>query len=139
VHGNIYGTSLAAVAAVGDSGKLAVLDIDVQGAEKVKASPIAGSAFYVFVAPPSIEDLESRLRGRGTETEEKIAVRLANAGAEMAKSQEAGFFNAVIVNDELEAAYAELKRVIESLAPGTFPEAAAEEAAAPPAEDAPAE
>jgi guanylate kinase len=146
VHGNIYGTSLAAVAAVGDSGKLAVLDIDVQGAEKVKASPIAGSAFYVFVAPPSMEDLEGRLRGRGTETEEKIAMRLANAGAEMAKSQEAGFFNAVIVNGELEAAYAELKRVIEELAPGTFGDAAAAaeapaeaEAAAPPAEDAPVE
>jgi guanylate kinase len=107
VHGNIYGTSFAAVAVVTGASKVCILDVDVQGAEAVKAAAL-GAAF-VFVSPPSMDELERRLRGRGTETEEKIGVRLANAAAEMAKCEVPGFFDAVVVNDELEAAFGRLK------------------------------
>ena len=105
MHANIYGTSAAAVRAVAAAGKCCLLDIDVQvlhevsirtaqffdshralpphsqGAELVKKSDL--NARFVFVAPPSYDDLEKRLRGRGTETEEKLQVRLKNARGEM--------------------------------------------------------
>merc|ERR1711939_826488 len=66
------------------------------------------AAKYVFIKPPSMEELEDRLRGRGTETEEKIQKRLANAAGEMAYAEKEGFYDQIIVNDELEAAYAAL-------------------------------
>jgi len=72
VHGNVYGTSLAAVQRVSATGKACVLDVDVQGAASVKRSPLG--AVFVFIAPPSMDELERRLRGRGTETEEKARV-----------------------------------------------------------------
>ena len=62
VHGNYYGTSRAAVEKVLHSGKVCVLDIDVQGAEQVKKSSL--HAKYLFVSPPSMDELEKRLRGR---------------------------------------------------------------------------
>ena len=108
VHENIYGTSLAAVA---DQGKICILDIDVQGAEICKKAASLNARF-LFVAPPSVEELEKRLRGRGTEKEESIAIRMANATKEMAKTEEPGFFDLVIVNDDLEKAYAEMKKFI---------------------------
>merc|ERR1719399_111362 len=100
VHSNLYGTSIAAVRAVTDTGKTCLLDIDVQGAELVKKTDL--NARFLFVAPPSFEDLEQRLRGRGTETEEKVQLRLKNAHGEMAYLQKPGFFDAVIVNDHLD-------------------------------------
>ena len=86
VHGNIYGTSYAAVEAVASKGKIPVLDIDVKGAANVKASSL--NALYVFVSPPSFEELEKRLRGRATESEEAIVKRLSGAQAEMDKAKE---------------------------------------------------
>ena len=67
------------------------------------------NARFVFVAPPSYEELEKRLRGRGTETEEKLQVRLKNARGEMEYMERPGFFDAVIVNADLDRAYSELK------------------------------
>ena len=81
MHANLYGTSIAAVREVSRQGKTCLLDIDVQGAELVKKSDL--NARFVFVAPPSYDELEKRLRGRGTETEEKLQVRLKNARGEM--------------------------------------------------------
>ena len=99
------------MAAVADQGKICILDIDVQGAEIVKKAASLNARF-LFVAPPSIEELEKRLRGRGTEEEASIAVRMANATKEMAKTEEPGFFDLVIVNDDLDKAYAEMKKFI---------------------------
>ena len=82
MHSNLYGTSIAAVRSVGEAGKTCLLEIDVQGADQVKNTDLC--ARFVFIAPPSFDDLETRLRGRGTETEEKIALRLKNARDEMA-------------------------------------------------------
>jgi len=111
VHDNIYGTSFAAVQAVSSASKVCILDVDVQGAEAVKKAQL-GAAF-VFVAPPSMAELERRLRGRGTETEEKVRIRLANAAKEMAKAEVPGFFDLLVVNDQLESAYAELKGFVD--------------------------
>jgi len=107
VHGNIYGTSKAALQSLADDGTMGILDIDVQGAQAVKRAGIV-NIVYVFVNPPSIEALEGRLRGRGTETEDKIRTRLANARAEMNFASTQGFYDKVVVNDDLDACYQQL-------------------------------
>jgi guanylate kinase len=81
VHGNMYGTSVAAVQAVLATGRVCVLDIDVQGARQVRKSAL--KAIFVFVAPPSLYELERRLRSRGTESEEQVQKRLGNAREEL--------------------------------------------------------
>eukprot|EP00850_Spirogloea_muscicola_P016538 SM000135S26982 [mRNA] locus=s135:38563:48888:+ [translate_table: standard] len=110
VHGNMYGTSLAAAEAVNKLGKMCVLDIDVQGAQQVKKSPM--DALFVFISPPSFEELERRLRGRGTETEVQIQKRLGNAKAEIEKGKDPSLFQHVLVNDELESTYDKLKLLL---------------------------
>lgn len=107
VHGNYYGTSVSAVEKVMHDGKTCILDIDVQGAESVKKSTLNSAARYIFVAPPSLEVLEERLRGRGTESEDKIQKRLGNATKEMEYMKRPDFFDAVIVNENLEKAHQE--------------------------------
>lgn len=81
VHSNIYGTSAQAVRDVAAAGLCCVLDIDVQGARQVRAAGLR--AVFVFIAPPNLEQLEKRLRGRGTDAEEAIKTRLANAREEL--------------------------------------------------------
>lgn len=110
VHGNLYGTSIAAVEAVADAGKRCILDIDVQGAQSVKKSGL--DALFIFIAPPSFEQLESRLRGRGTETEEQIQKRLRNAKAELEQGQNSSLFNHCVVNDDLEECYLKIKKLL---------------------------
>ncbi|XP_057547639.1 guanylate kinase 2-like [Amaranthus tricolor] len=107
VHGNLYGTSIESVEVVGDAGKRCILDIDVQGAKSVRASSL--DAIFIFVCPPSYEDLEKRLRSRGTETEEQIQKRLRNAKGELEQGRTPGLFDHMLVNDNLDACYQTLK------------------------------
>jgi len=115
VHTNIYGTSIAAVEKVKSQGKVCILDIDIQGVQSVKKSTL--TAKYLFISPPSMADLESRLRGRGTETEEKIQVRLQNATQEMEFGAGEGNFDVVIVNDNLDKCFDEIIATIKSWFP----------------------
>ena len=108
VHGNYYGTSLQAVETVQRQGKLCILDIDVQGVQSIKSQGKLEDAICVFVAPPSVDNLEQRLRGRGTETEETLARRLGNARKEMEYGNGEGNFDYVLVNGELDVAVEEL-------------------------------
>lgn len=110
VHGNLYGTSVDAVEVVADSGKRCILDIDVQGAKSVRASPL--EAIFIFITPPSYEKLEQRLRARGTETEEQIQKRLRNAREELEKGKSPGLFDHILVNDDLEICYKSLKAIL---------------------------
>ncbi|KAL5540822.1 hypothetical protein UlMin_043792 [Ulmus minor] len=110
VHGNLYGTSVEAVEVVSDSGKQCILDIDVQGARSVKASSV--EAIFIFVCPPSMEELEKRLRARGTETEEQILERLRNAKAEIEQGQSSGIFYQILYNDDLDECYKNLKKIL---------------------------
>jgi guanylate kinase len=91
------------------------LDIDVQGVRQVKKSKLLCK--YIFIFPPSIELLESRLRGRGTETEDKIAVRLRNAIDEIEFGNGEGNFDAKIINNNLETAFNELESNLKSWYP----------------------
>lgn len=106
VHGNLYGTATEPVVNMLDEGKDVLFDIDVQGAKQLKRTFYKGT--FIFLLPPSREELKRRLTGRGTDSEESIAKRLANAEGEIG---EAGFFDYWIVNDDLEKAYQELRAV----------------------------
>ncbi|OIW11453.1 hypothetical protein TanjilG_26819 [Lupinus angustifolius] len=110
VHGNLYGTSVEAVEVVADAGKRCILDIDVQGARSVRASSL--EAIFIFICPPSMEDLEKRLRGRGTETEEQVLKRLRNAEAEIKEGKSSKIFDFILYNDNLEECYEKLKKLL---------------------------
>lgn len=79
------------------------MDIDIQGVQNVKKSRL--DCKYIFIAPPSLEILEQRLRGRGTETEEKIKIRMENAVSELEFSAIEGMFDIIVVNEVLEDAF----------------------------------
>lgn len=106
---HLYGTPRGPVTEQLASGQPALLEIDLQGARQVRAK--APEAWLVFLAPPSWEELERRLVGRSTEPSEVIARRLAQAKVEMGAESE---FDAVVVNDDVERAAAELVQLIRS-------------------------
>ena len=114
VHGNSYGTLRSRVQERMDEGAQVILEIDVQGAFQVnKAMP---EAHLIFIEPPSLEELERRLRGRGTETEEVICKRMKTAEVELAQKME---YDVQVINDELERATDELVSYIGSFANDT--------------------
>jgi guanylate kinase len=84
------------------------LDIDVQGVQKVKASQFQPSPYYIFIAPPSRSELETRLRNRNTETEEAIRTRLQNAQSELDYGQTSGNFDRVFVNADLQECFKDM-------------------------------
>ncbi|MDP3695533.1 MAG: guanylate kinase, partial [Desulfocapsaceae bacterium] len=100
VHGNLYGTSRPAVLAQLATGLDVILDIDVQGAAILRNSAVIPAA-SLFISPPSLSELERRLRGRETDSEETILLRLKNARKEM---QAAVDYEYLIINDCLEQA-----------------------------------
>lgn len=108
--GNHYGTSKDTIQTILKQGQVPVLDIEMEGVKQIKASHLA--ARYLFIAPPSMEILETRLRTRGTEKEESIQKRLAQAQHEMAYAATDGAHDAIIVNDDLERAYASLESFV---------------------------
>jgi guanylate kinase len=109
VHGNRYGTSLDAIDLAFGAGRSLLLDIDVQGAESLRQA-YGKRALTVFIAPPSLEELERRLRSRGTDPEDTIQRRMRNARDEMAHLER---FDHVVINDTLDHAYEELKAIVE--------------------------
>lgn len=109
VHGHRYGTLWSEVHRLLGEGRSVILEIDVQGGLNVrKAYP---DVVLIFVEPPSAEVLEQRLRGRGTEDEEQVRLRIANAAAEMAQASR---YDAIVVNDDLDKATRDLAQLIES-------------------------
>lgn len=98
-----YKCSVEAVESVRDQSKICILDIDVQGVRNVKMSTL--DAIYIFIAPPSMEELEKRLRGRGTEKEEAILKRLGNAKEELDYGMGVGNFDRVFTNDNLDETF----------------------------------
>ena len=105
--GNCYGTPRAPVEAKLAEGICVVLDIEVQGAEQVKAK--MPQALTVFLAPPSLEVLERRLRGRGTESEETILSRLERARQELPLAER---YDDTVINDDADRAALELGDIL---------------------------
>lgn len=110
VHGKHYGTPKDTVLDHIAKGECVFLEIDTQGAFQVRDR--YPEAVLIFIAPPSFEVLEQRLRGRGTETEEQVLRRLQTAELELSRMSE---YDVVIVNDELETAVDEFVRTVSSL------------------------
>jgi guanylate kinase len=110
--GNLYGTPREPVFAHLAEGKPALLEIELQGARQVRAS--MPGAQFVFLAPPSWEELGRRLADRATEGPAVIAARLARAQIEMEAAEE---FDAIVVNDDVPRAASELVLLIEAVCP----------------------
>ncbi|KAM6962646.1 uncharacterized protein FYW47_008325 [Aplochiton taeniatus] len=108
--GNMYGTSKSAVEDVQAKNLICILDVDIQGVKNIKQTDL--DPIYVSIQPPSMEILEKRLRDRNTETEESLQKRLDAARNDMELSQEPGVFDCVIINDDLDMAYEQLKNVL---------------------------
>ena len=109
VHGHRYGTLVSEVDACIASGSSVILEIDVQGAFAVREK--RPDAVLIFIEPPSMEELERRLRSRGTEDEESITLRLANARHEMELAER---YDARVVNDDLAEAVRETMSLIDT-------------------------
>lgn len=109
VHGNLYGTSVAEIeraqATAGCTGL--IFDIDYQGARQIKAK--VEDVTTVFVLPPSMLELERRLRGRASETEEAVQRRFAAARLEI---EHYALFDFLVVNDDLSRAFDELRSIV---------------------------
>lgn len=106
VYGNMYGTLRAPMEDAIAAGNIYLVEIDVQGALQLMALDVPG--LYVFIAPPDFETLRRRLAGRGTETPEVLERRLRKAEDEY---RERVKYDHVIVNDDLDRAVAELRRI----------------------------
>ncbi len=108
-NGNYYGTPRAAVEEQLAAGKNVILEIEVQGAETVMSR--TEDYISVFLMPPSMEELERRLRGRGTETEESVQNRLRAACDELARAHG---YQYLVLNDDVEAAVSRINSIIET-------------------------
>jgi guanylate kinase len=113
VHGNRYGTLRSKVETQLAEGCVVILEIDPQGARQVR--DLMPEAVLVFIVAPSMEELVRRIRSRGAESDEDIAVRMATAQREL---EVVGTYDCVIQNDDLRRATDELVRFIESLQTG---------------------
>jgi guanylate kinase len=105
---NFYGTLKSAVHAIWEKGNTVVFDVDVIGGINIKKI-FGDNARSIFIQPPSIEELENRLRKRSTETEDKIQLRMSKAEEELAHANE---FDTVIINDNLEEAIDKVEKEI---------------------------
>lgn len=112
--GNRYGTPRASVEEHIANGDQVILEIDVQGGFQVKEK--FPDAHLVFIEPPSMEELERRLRGRGTETDDAVAARMATAQVEMARKME---YDVQLVNDDIDVATQELVNYVNEQAEET--------------------
>ncbi len=108
-NGNYYGTPIAPIQRWLYEGKNVILEIEVQGAEKVMDK--RDDLVSIFLAVPSMEELEHRLRGRGTETDEVIERRLAAAKQELTRVSR---YQYVVLNDEVEQAVARINTIIDA-------------------------
>ena len=106
VHDNFYGTALKTLQDARGAGDDILLDIDCQGARQLRQS--IDQAVFIFILPPDMAELERRLRGRGTDSEEVIRRRLENARAEIEQSS---WYDYRVINDNIEQAKARLKDI----------------------------
>ena len=115
VHGNLYGTALKTLQDARKNGIDMLLDIDCQGAMKLKEQFEGGC--YIFIVPPSMVELRRRLEGRSSDSQEVIDRRIVRAAEEI---KEARWYDYIIINDSLEKALQELASIVVSNSRKTF-------------------
>ena len=108
VHGNNYGTSLRTLQQAIDSGSDILLEIDCQGAMQLKNHQV--NAIFVFIMPPSLDELRRRLVGRDTDSDDVIEKRIVNASDEI---NEATWYDHVVINDKFDLALDQLKLIVQ--------------------------
>lgn len=114
VHSEYKATGKAFVQKKINEGKFLLFDLDVQGADSIlEAFPDQARA--IFIAPPSLEELEKRLKGRGTEDEKSLKVRLENSKKEILRKDD---YDYCIINDEVEGAFTRLKETVSAIISG---------------------
>lgn len=111
VFGNLYGSPRAPVEAAMAEGRDTLFDIDWQGGQQIRNSALGRDVVSVFILPPSITELDRRLRARGQDSEEVIRGRMAKSQAEISHWAE---YDYVLVNDDLEETFARLLKVLEA-------------------------
>jgi guanylate kinase len=115
VHGNLYGTALATIDEARKNGVDLVLDIDCQGAQRLKEQ--IERCVYIFILPPSMEELRRRLENRSSDAQEVIDRRIARATGEI---REARWYDYIIINDNLDKAFEELSAIVVAHSRRTF-------------------
>ena len=115
VHGNLYGTALATIDEARKNGIDLVLDIDCQGARRLKEQ--IERCVYIFILPPSMEELRRRLDNRSSDAREAIDLRIERAAGEI---REARWYDYIIINDNLETAFEELSAIVVAHSRRTF-------------------
>lgn len=108
VFGNFYGSPKGPVVAAMEAGRDTLFDIDWQGGQQIKQA-MRGDVVSIFVLPPSIAELERRLRGRAQDSDEVIVSRMAKSQSEISHWAE---YDYVLVNDDLDRAEAELRTIL---------------------------
>ncbi len=98
VHSNYYGTSISTIEDIASSGKIAILDLDINGLQQMQQNSFP--AYNIFFSPKSMEELEARLRNRKTELETDIELRIRNARHEIDFANSSNIFDAIIVNED---------------------------------------
>lgn len=109
VFGNFYGSPKAPVEQAMGEGRDTLFDIDWQGGQQIRNSVLGKDVVSIFVLPPSIAELERRLRSRGQDSDEVIAGRMAKSEAEISHWAE---YDYVLINDDIDRAEAELKTIL---------------------------
>ncbi|MBP5497046.1 MAG: guanylate kinase [Bacteroidales bacterium] len=107
-HNQFYGTLKSEIRRIWDEGKVVIFDVDVKGGLNIKKF-FGDNALAVFIEPPTVQELENRLRKRGTETEESLRKRVEKAEYELSFAPQ---FDKIIVNDNLDDARAEMLHTI---------------------------
>jgi len=115
VHGNMYGTALSTLEAARINGIDLVLDIDCQGARRLKEQ--IERCVYVFILPPSMAELRRRLEGRSSDSQDVINLRIERAAGEI---REARWYDYIIINDSFETAREELSSIVVAHSRKTF-------------------
>ncbi|MGF6172187.1 guanylate kinase [Ensifer sp. 4252] len=110
VHGNFYGTPRDAVEAAMAAGRDMLFDIDWQGAQQLQEK-MAGDVVSIFILPPSMAELQSRLHRRAEDSEEVIATRLANSRSEIEHWRE---YDYIVLNDDLDRAFSAVRAIVEA-------------------------
>ena len=108
---NYYGTSKSEITRIRGEGQVPMLDIEMEGVKQVQKDKELGALTrYCSVQAPSLELLEKRLRGRGTDSEEAVGKRLEQARKEMEFAKQEGSFEKILINDEVDRAYEEFEK-----------------------------
>jgi guanylate kinase len=111
VFGNLYGSPRAPVEAAMAAGRDTIFDIDWQGGQQIRNSALGRDVVSVFVLPPSIAELDARLRGRGQDSDDVIAARMQKSQSEISHWAE---YDYVIINSDIDAAFGQLTTILQA-------------------------